>query len=279
MDYIWSNTDFPYMCLKDEYRTKKFRRAIHQVVKKGDIVVDVGAGSGILSFFAHEAGAKKVFAVEIDHLLAESLRKSIKVNNLEDSISVVEANILKAKLPKNANVVISELIDTGLMDEMQVPSINKLKKRLVIGKNTKVIPGSYKTFLQLIYTDNNYYGYQIFSPKHEWPFYKNKQTKWAQTSIKEVGTSIEVASIDFENGQINDKIDKTIEFLVNHKKVNGIKISGKITLAPGIILGPTNALNGDKIIPFNQISGMDRIKLRISYKMGKGLGNFKFKFI
>ena len=34
MSEIWSNTDFPYMCLKDEVRTTAFREAIRTVVLK-----------------------------------------------------------------------------------------------------------------------------------------------------------------------------------------------------------------------------------------------------
>ena len=46
---IWSSTDFPYQCLLDFKRTTMFQAAIQAIVKQGDIVLDAGAGSGILS--------------------------------------------------------------------------------------------------------------------------------------------------------------------------------------------------------------------------------------
>jgi len=49
---IWSGSDFPYQCLLDAARTEAFRAVILAAGKPGDMVLDAGSGSGILSFFA-----------------------------------------------------------------------------------------------------------------------------------------------------------------------------------------------------------------------------------
>jgi predicted RNA methylase len=159
--------------LKDEVRTNSFRKAIHRVVKQGDIVLDAGSGSGILAFFAAEAGAKEVYAVEIEPTLARQLRKSIELNHLSDIVEVVEGDIQKVDLPKSVDVLIAELTDTGLIDELQVPIIKTLFRRGIITETTRLLPSHYRTYFQLVDTDNMYYGYKIAAPKHEWPFYSN----------------------------------------------------------------------------------------------------------
>ena len=42
----------------DRARMESFRRAIDASVQPGDVVVDIGCGSGVLSFMACEAGAE-----------------------------------------------------------------------------------------------------------------------------------------------------------------------------------------------------------------------------
>jgi len=75
-------------------RTALYRDAIllNPTDFKGKIVMDVGAGSGILSLFAAQAGAKKVYAVEASRS-AENARRLIKANGFERIITVLESRI------------------------------------------------------------------------------------------------------------------------------------------------------------------------------------------
>jgi hypothetical protein len=278
MPEIWSNTDFPYMCLKDRMRTHAFRQAISQVVRPGDVVIDAGAGTGILSFFAAEAGAQRVHAVEIDPLLVASLYRSIELNHFEDVVTVVAGDVSTAELPSQVDVFIGELIETGLMDEMQVPVINGLRARGVIGPCTRMIPEQYTTFVDLVRDDSAFYGFRIAAPKHEWPFYAQAEDGWYPGTVSALTDKVAVAAADFR-GFVDPQVASRVTLSgLRDGVANGLRLSGEIQLAPGVFLGPTNALNGDKILHLRDevriIAGKD-VELDLRYGLGEGLMSFQ----
>jgi len=271
MSEIWSNTDFPYMCLRDEVRTLSFRAAIHAVVRPGDVVLDVGAGSGILSFFAAEAGAAQVIAVEIDPLLCSALRRSIDLNGFADRIRVVEGEATAVDLPRDVDVVVAELIDTGLLDEQQVPVLNALRCRGVIGRDTRVIPNAYTTRLQLVHARERYYGFAIAAPKHAWPFYEQGEG-WHPSAVDPASSAVDIASLRFTGGLIERRRAGRIQLEVDPSvTVNAVRLSGLIELSAGIEVGATHALNGDKILAIPAVAGASTVDMQWSLEMGGGL--------
>ena len=275
---IWSSTDFPYMCLKDEPRTMAFRRAIETAVRPGMRVVDVGSGTGILALFAAAAGAAEVHAVEIDPMLAAALRHTAACNGFADVIRVVEGDAAAAELPA-ADVVIAELIDTALLDELQVPVLNSLRARGVVTDATRVIPGVYRTYLELVRSDQEYYGFQIRAPKHEWPFYAQAGQGWHDTSVEVMSDRVLLGAYDFEAGAVAPEQDSVVSFSTLAPGANAVRISGEIGLVQGMVLGPTNAVNGDKILPLDLVERGATGSFRVSFAMGRGLGTFKMEAV
>ena len=107
----------------DRVRTGAFRRAIDSVVRPGDIVLDVGAGSGILSVFAARAGAARVYAVERTSaaVLAQELAAA---NGAAEIVQVIHGDVMDIELPERVDVIVSEWLGGFGIDEgMLVPVI------------------------------------------------------------------------------------------------------------------------------------------------------------
>lgn len=76
--------------LEDDPRTATYRKAIlnNKAYFKNKVVMDVGCGTGILSIFCAQAGAKTVYAVEASNL-ANLAKEIVKENNFENIIEVI----------------------------------------------------------------------------------------------------------------------------------------------------------------------------------------------
>ena len=81
--------------LRDKVRMNAYAEAIKKAVKRDDVVIDIGCGSGILSFLAIKAGAKHVHAIEVEPNTLELARHLAKRNGLEKKITFHKGEIQK----------------------------------------------------------------------------------------------------------------------------------------------------------------------------------------
>ena len=84
-------------------------QALEKLVKPGDIVYDVGTGSGILSIASSMLGAKKVHAVDLDEVALKSARLNVKLNKVQDQVFLKQNNLLDG-FEEKANVIVANLL-------------------------------------------------------------------------------------------------------------------------------------------------------------------------
>lgn len=272
MSDYWSSSDFPYACLVDRDRTEMLRTAVEGAVQPGDIVVDAGAGTGILSLFAARAGAGHVYAVEIDPLLARSLERTVRLNELSEVVTVVSADVRSADLPR-ADVVVAELIDTGLIDEALVQALNALIETRVIDQDTQVLPSEYRTRVCLVSADNSYYGFQVAAVRHDWPHYDD-QSYWVHPPATVVSPWTQVWSSEFNTVTSEEPV--TFEFLVDFAEptlVNGLMVDGAELFGAAGWTAGYPSLNAPKVLPMDPATLCGRVGVRGGYELGGGLGS------
>ncbi|KHG28805.1 putative histone-arginine methyltransferase 1.3 [Gossypium arboreum] len=127
--------------LQDYVRTGTYYAAVieNRVDFTGRVVVDVGAGSGILSLFAAQAGAKHVYAVEASEM-AEYARKLIAGNPaLAQRITVIKGKVEEVELAEKADILISEPMGTLLVNERMLESYIIARDRFLV-PNAKMFP-------------------------------------------------------------------------------------------------------------------------------------------
>ena len=74
-----SSFEIHQLLLSDGRRLRAARRALRETVRPGSVVVDLGAGTGILGFLALRAGAGRVYAIERHPILR--LARAVAADN------------------------------------------------------------------------------------------------------------------------------------------------------------------------------------------------------
>lgn len=154
---IIPNYDLPdihCLMLADKHRLDSYSSAIQKHVKTGDIVIDYGAGTGILSLMAARAGAKKVYAIDNGHNV-EIMKKIIIKNSLEGRIEIISEEGAKAVIPKKADVLISEWMGIWALQENMLPGLIYLRDNF-LKENAKILPSRVSLYIVPSSQKNNF---------------------------------------------------------------------------------------------------------------------------
>jgi Ribosomal protein L11 methyltransferase (PrmA) len=95
--------------LADTARVSAFQQAIEEVVTPGDVVLDLGAGTGILGLMACRAGAKRVYAVDEGPIIGLA-HEVAAANGFQDRITHIKGLSTRVELPERVDVVLADQI-------------------------------------------------------------------------------------------------------------------------------------------------------------------------
>lgn len=84
-------------------------QALERYVKQGDLVIDVGCGSGILSIASGLLGAKNVMAYDLDDVAISSTNYNASLNGLETTIHAQQNNLLDG-INETVDVIVSNIL-------------------------------------------------------------------------------------------------------------------------------------------------------------------------
>jgi predicted RNA methylase len=156
---------YHFNMLVDEARTGAFVEAIDTVVRPGGRVVDLGAGTGILSFRAAQRAAR-VWAVERNPELVAAAARLLEANGAAD-VEVVAADARDWLPPEPVDVVVCEMLHVGLLREKQVEVIDSFAQRYLERHGPplpRFLPEATIQAVQPVHQDFEFHGYRAPVP-------------------------------------------------------------------------------------------------------------------
>ena len=116
--------------LHDERRTGDYLAAIAAAVRPGDVVLDIGTGSGVLAVAAARAGARHVYAIEASDIAAVAARV-FAANQVQDQVTLLPSWSRETELPEPADVLVAEVIGNEPLEEEILETTLDARRRML----------------------------------------------------------------------------------------------------------------------------------------------------
>ncbi|CAN0842227.1 Protein arginine N-methyltransferase 1.6 [Linum grandiflorum] len=205
--------------LNDSPRNRAFRQAIDKTVTKPCHVLDIGAGTGLLSMMAARAmgGGGKVTSCESYLPMAKLMRKVLHVNGMGKDIKVINKRSdelqMGVDIPSRADVLVSEILDSELLGEGLIPSLQHAYDELLV-ENALTVPYRATTYGQLVESS-------FFRKLHD---LRNNETKIQATEFRthQLSKPFEIFEFDFWRRPESHGEAKVLVEAIDDGRANGI---------------------------------------------------------
>lgn len=139
--------------LADRVRVEAYRKGIQGSVRPGDVVIDLGTGTGILAFMAARAGARHVYA--IDHSDFIEVAKEIGRQNGFDNITFVAQNSRAFTPPEPADLLLHEQLGPAIFGENMIMNLLDLKRR-ALKPDGRIAPALFDLYIEPVALKDEY---------------------------------------------------------------------------------------------------------------------------
>lgn len=141
-----------FAMLNDTERNDALVTALERGIPAGASVLDIGSGSGLLAMAAARAGAGRVFTCEMNPLLAQVARQVVDAHGLSDTVTVIGKPstelVVGRDLDAPVDVLVSEIVDCGLIGEGLLPSVRHAREHL-LAPDGLMLPSAARLYGQL----------------------------------------------------------------------------------------------------------------------------------
>lgn len=285
-----SATEYQRKILADSVRNNALAAALKRTIQKGDVVLDLGSGSGFLAMLARKLGAKECILIERDEeslRLCQDLLKKNKVTNC----TVIHAHSFDVKSLPKADLIVCETLGNFAYEENIIETMQDARRFLK--KGGKMIPQNIEQYVAPVTADRFYKGLESWKGiGHgiDWSvgFERSVNNIYVRSFKKSDLYDVPQKWDTVMLGEKEQSVRKgTTEWNISkQQKINGFALWWDCTLAPGIqistspheqathweqiylpILSPLTAKPGEKVRLTITSDSRLSIKINVAWKL------------
>jgi protein arginine N-methyltransferase 1 len=224
---------YHYQMLSDKNRMNAFEKAIAAVVLKSHKVVDLGSGTGVMTFNAAKKGGQ-VWGIENNPALATHSQYLMKRNGIRDQVNIIHADAMEWEPEEAVDVVICEMLHSALLREKQVEVISKFRNKHFdrFNKIPVFLPTATLLAVQPVWHKYTFAGYHAPIPLFE-------DAYSVTAGLTPLCDPIIYKTVDYFDAEVEPIEGNLIFKFKNDAQVNALRFITKSILSMDLVSGET----------------------------------------